>query len=132
MSEVLLDTCAVLWLAGGQPMSDKSLQLVRERHIHISPITAWEIANLVRKSRITLSRKPAAWFREALAKMNAELSDLDIELLTDSCALPGQPPNDPADRIIIATARENDMTIVTRDRLILDYARDGHVRAMTC
>jgi PIN domain nuclease of toxin-antitoxin system len=64
--------------------------------------------------------------------MEAVPTDLGIEILADSCALPGKPPNDPADRIIIATARESDMTIVTRDRLILDYARAGHVRAMAC
>jgi PIN domain nuclease of toxin-antitoxin system len=132
MSKLLLDTCALLWLADGADISNESREAIRQREIRISSISAWEIANLIRKNRMSLAMRPAAWFREVLSRTGAALSDLDIEILADSCALPGQPPNDPADRIIIATARESDMTIVTRDRLILDYARAGHVRAMAC
>lgn len=132
MSSLLLDTCAVLWIADGSELSSEARDLIKERDIRISSISVWEIANLVRKNRVSLAMRPAAWFRETASRMGAELSDLGIDILAGSCALPGQPPNDPADRIIIATARENDMTIMTRDRLILDYARAGHVRAMAC
>ena len=62
----------------------------------------------------------------------AALPQLSVETLVDSCTLPGSPPDDPADRIIIATARERDLTVLTRDRRILDYSRAGHVRAMAC
>jgi PIN domain nuclease of toxin-antitoxin system len=64
--------------------------------------------------------------------MAANLPSLTVEILTGSCSLPGSPPDDPADRIIIATARDRDMIVVTRDRRILDYSRAGHVRAMAC
>ena len=60
------------------------------------------------------------------------LADLTPAIFIDSSFLPGQPPRDPADRIIIATARENDLTILTRDRLILEYAKAGNVRALAC
>lgn len=113
-------------------MSNESREAVRQGEVRISSISVWEIANLVRKNRMSLAMRPATWFYESVKRLGAVLSDLDIEILANSCALPGQPPNDPADRIIIATARENDMTVVTRDRLILDYARAGHVRAMAC
>jgi PIN domain nuclease of toxin-antitoxin system len=132
MGSLLLDTCAVLWIAEGSEISAEARDLIKQRDLKISAISAWEVANLVRKNRVSLSMRPAAWFREAANRMGAALSDLGVDLLVDSCALPGEPPNDPADRIIIATARENDMTIVTRDRLILDYARAGHVRAVVC
>lgn len=132
MSKLLLDTCALLWLADGTDISNEAREAIRQREIRISSISVWEIANLIRKNRMSLAMQPAAWFRESLRRMGALLSDLDIEILAGSCTLPGHPPNDPADRIIIATARESDMTIVTRDRLILDYARAGHVRAMAC
>ena len=132
MSKLLLDTCALIWLAEGVEMASEARELIRQRDIRVSSISAWEIANLVRKKRMSLAMRPASWFREASTRLGAELSDLGVEMLTDSCALPGNPPNDPADRIIIATARESAMTIVTRDRLILDYARAGHVRAMAC
>ena len=132
LSDILLDTCAVIWLANKLPMSSESRSTIRLSQLRVSPISVWEIGNLVRKKRISLATQPAVWFRIAMSQMEAVLTKLDVDILADSCALPGKPPNDPADRIIIATARENDMTIVTRDRLILDYAGAGHVRAMAC
>ena len=53
-------------------------------------------------------------------------------VLIASTSLPGKTPADPADRILIATAREFDYILVTRDRLLLKYASSGYVRAMAC
>jgi PIN domain nuclease of toxin-antitoxin system len=132
MSDLLLDTCAVLWLAQGAEITPASRAAVNERGVNVSPISAWEIANLVRKGRIAATLPIASWFHQAIGKMAAQLPPLSVEILTGSCNLPGRPPNDPADRIIIATARQTDMTVVTRDRLILEYSRAGHVRSMAC
>ena len=60
------------------------------------------------------------------------LQGLTADILIDSSLLPGEIHGDPADRIIIATARALDLTVVTRDRHILDYAARGHVRALAC
>jgi PIN domain nuclease of toxin-antitoxin system len=57
---------------------------------------------------------------------------LSISILVESCGLPGTPPDDPADRIIIATARAHGLTIVTRDGAILKYAQLGYVKALRC
>ncbi len=46
--------------------------------------------------------------------------------------LPGKPPRDPADRIIAATARDYGATLITRDRALLDYGKDGHVKVVAC
>ena len=132
MSDLLLDTCAVLWIANGTDMSPAARKAIASRNLHVSPISAWEIANLVRRSRIALTLPVPSWFRQTVDKMAAELPQLTVEILADSCELPGKPPSDPADRIIIATARETDMTVVTRDNRILDYSRAGYVRAMDC
>lgn len=132
MNDLLLDTCAVLWLAQGAKMSAEARRAVAERALHVSPITAWEIANLVRKKRVALAHPVAAWFRRAVDEMQAATPHLSVDILTNSCDLPGDPPNDPADRIMIATARESDMILVTRDRLILEYSRTGYVRTMAC
>ncbi len=132
MSDLLLDTCAVLWLAQGSELSEEARQAIADRNLHVSPITAWEIANLVRKNRIALAIPPAAWFRQAVDKMEADMPQLTVDLLADSCFLPGFPPSDPADRIIIATAREAGLAIVTRDEAILAYSRAGHVRTLAC
>ena len=132
MSDLLLDTCAVLWLAKGADMTAHARRTIAERNLHVSPISAWEIANLVRKNRIALSLPVKTWFRQTVKKMDAAVPQLTIEILADSCDLPGSPPSDPADRIIIAAAREADMVVVTRDNEILAYSRAGHVRSLEC
>jgi PIN domain nuclease of toxin-antitoxin system len=132
MSELLLDTCALLWLANGAEMTSESRDALASRNLQVSPISAWEIANLVRKSRLAITLPVTRWFRQTTDKMAAGTPQLTVEILSDSCDLPGSPPDDPADRIIIATARESDMTIVTRDKEILEYSRAGHVRALVC
>lgn len=132
MSDLLLDTCALLWLANGADMTPESRSAVASRNLHVSPISAWEIANLVRKSRIAFTLPVASWFRQTTDKMAAATPQLSVEILANSCGLPGSPPDDPADRIIIATAREADMTVVTRDRQIIEYSRAGHVRTLVC
>ncbi|MEJ2625721.1 MAG: type II toxin-antitoxin system VapC family toxin [Pseudolabrys sp.] len=132
MSDLLLDTCALLWLADGADMTPESRTALASRNLHVSPISAWEIANLVRKSRIAFTLPVASWFRQTASRMAAAMPQLTIDILANSCGLPGSPPDDPADRIIIATARETDLTVVTRDRKIIEYSRAGHVRAMVC
>jgi PIN domain nuclease of toxin-antitoxin system len=132
MSDLLLDTCALLWLAEGKELSSESRAAIVESDLHVSPITVWEIANLSRKNRIVLAAPVAAWFRQALQKMRAQLHELSIDVLANSCLLPGTPPDDPADRIIIATAREVGLPIVTRDRAILAYSNAGYVRTLAC
>jgi PIN domain nuclease of toxin-antitoxin system len=132
MSDLLLDTCALLWLANGAEMTPESRTAVASQNLHVSPISAWEIANLVRKSRIAFTLPVANWFRQATGKMAAATPHLTVDILANSCDLPGSPPDDPADRIIIATARETDMTVITRDKRILEYSRAGHVRALVC
>lgn len=133
MSSLLLDTCAVLWVTQGIEIKPQARKAIAEADkLHVSPITAWEIANLVRKNRIALTMPAARWFRTAVEKLDADTPNLSIDVLTQSCDLPGLPPADPADRIIIATARETSLEIVTRDAAILAYSRAGHVRSREC
>jgi PIN domain nuclease of toxin-antitoxin system len=132
MSSLLLDTCAVLWVANGDAMAGDARAAMMRSTRHVSPISVWEIANLVRKQRVVLTMPVVAWFNRAVERINAALPSLSVEILAESCALPGAPPADPADRIVIATARAHDLTIVTRDRAILRYAQDGFVKALPC
>ena len=55
MSDLLLDTCAVLWLAEGIELVADARKAVADGNLNVSPISAWEIANLVRKNRIALA-----------------------------------------------------------------------------
>ena len=82
---------------------------------------------LERRRRITLSTPVLDWIQAALNAPGISLAPLTPEIAVDSYRLPGNPPQDPADRLIIATARANSAHLVTRDLAILSYAREGHV-----
>lgn len=87
---------------------------------------------LVSLGRVTSPLQPKTWFERLLLNPIIELSPLTIEILTDCSFLPGLIHRDPADRIIIATARAHNLSIMTRDRKILAYAEAGHVNAIAC
>ena len=137
MNSLLLDTCAAIWLAEDMPLTDEAVDAIdaaydQSQPIHVSPFTAWEVGMLVSRGRLSAVTQPATWFRRLVGLDGIRLADLSPDILIASSSLPGDPPRDPADRIIIATARDLGMTIVTRDHLILDYANAGHVRALGC
>lgn len=98
----------------------------------VSPISAWELGNLVARNRLRFGRPVVAWFDEMAGRGGLKQADLNARVLAASTELPGEMNRDPADRIIVATAREYGMRIVTRDRKILDYAAQGHVMALEC
>jgi PIN domain nuclease of toxin-antitoxin system len=137
MSALLLDTCAALWLAGKAPMSPESLDALRKARsdgdpIAVSPITAWEIGLLNSRGRLPMLTEPAIWFRTLAAQPWLTLAPLTPDVLIQSSFLPGQPPRDPSDRIIAATARASGYRVMTRDRLLLDYAQAGHLECVAC
>ena len=137
MTGLLLDTCACIWISEDQPLADQAVEALNRswqsgEEVRISPFTAWEIGMLMSRGRLKSRLSPRAWFSRLIGVDGVALADLSPDILLESNALPGIPPRDPADRIIIATARETGLTIVTRDQLILDYAADGHVLALAC
>ncbi len=104
----------------------------RGENLLVSPITAWEIGLLVSRGRMPSVTNPSVWFKTLLGQGTIELAHMTPDILIQSSNLPGDLHRDPADRVIVATARELGVSIVTRDRLILDYAAAGHVMAMGC
>lgn len=136
-ASILLDTCAAIWLMGGDPISEASRKAIRSAGaahvgVYVSPFTAWEIGTLIAKQRLQLTLSPEVWFERLLALPGVRLADLTPKILLASTALPGSPPADPADRILAATARVLGHVVVTRDKKLLDYAREGHIRAIAC
>jgi predicted nucleic acid-binding protein len=73
-----------------------------------------------------------SWFSDFMASRAIVLVALTAETLIDSWSLPSPLHNDPADRVILATARAMDAPVMTRDKRILNYAAEGHVRAIPC
>jgi PIN domain nuclease of toxin-antitoxin system len=132
---LLLDTHAAIWLMSGEELTDDARRSIESassaNSLFVSPITAWEIATLVRKGRMALSLEPDAWF-DAMLNAGVRLAVMPPRTLIASAFLPGALPGDPADRIIVATARNENLTLVTRDTQLLQYSRSGHVRTLSC
>ena len=137
MTRFLLDTCAVIWIANGDPLRGPAAGELPQAYadgdgLAVSPMCAWEIAMLAAQGKIALSLAPDIWFERFCALPGVMLAAMPPSVLLASCALPGAPPADPADRILAATARTFGHTLVTRDRRLLDYGGLGHVRVMAC
>ena len=134
---LLLDTCAAIWLTNGDKVSEHCVAAISacreaEEPIFVSPITAWEIGLLVARGRLSLLMPPQRWFDRLLQAPNVCLAEMPVDILIASSFLPGTPPNDPADRIIAATAREYGFVLVTRDHELQDYAAQGHIQSLLC
>jgi PIN domain nuclease of toxin-antitoxin system len=134
---LLWDTCAAIWIYEQAKLSKVSLDLMAAAHLggvpsYISPITAWEIGMLASHGRLQLLIKPERWFANLFEVPGVRLADLSPELLIASSYLPGKPPKDPTDRIIAATARELGATLMTRDRALLEYGKQGHIAVLEC
>ena len=137
MPVYLLDTCAVIWIANGDPLREPAASALRQAYaegggLAVSPMTAWEIAMLVAKGKIALSLAPEVWFDRVLGLPGVALAAMPPPVLIQSCALPGAPPADPVDRILVASARAFDHTLMTRDRHLLAYGEEGHAQVMGC
>ena len=100
--------------------------------LFVSPMSAWEIGVGVAKGRLMLPAGPLEFFNRFMEQIGARLSSVTPEILVSSSNLPGNPHNDPMDRILMASARMLDLILVTRDRPILAYGRAGHVRTLAC
>lgn len=134
---LLLDTHAAIWIAEDQPIAAAAAEAVDAAYrrgiiIFVSAISAWEIGLLVSRNRLSLVARPERWFQRLLAIPGVRLADLSPDILIASSFLPGAPPRDPADRIILATARDLGATLITRDRLLLKYGEDGQVNTIPC
>ena len=137
MNDVLLDTCAVLWIGHDRPLLQSAENVLNqcrpgERRALMSPFSVWELGSLVAKGRLRLSAPVINWFEGFRQRSGADIADLSPQILAASSFLPGQPPADPANRVLIATARAMDLILITRDQAILDYGQEGWVRTLAC
>lgn len=129
---IVLDTHTLVWWVTGDPALSKKAKAAIEREqaggdIVVSSISAWEIATLVKRDRLVLSMDVSSWLA-AVTQINAvRFVPVDVEVATKSVELPGEFHKDPADRMIIATARKLAVPLVTKDGRIQAYA---HVKTI--
>ncbi|MGO4350658.1 type II toxin-antitoxin system VapC family toxin [Rhizobium sp. RAF36] len=133
----LIDTCAAIWLTQKAPFAEEARFALRlawrdGTPVFVSPVTAWEMGMLVARGRISETKTALKWYQDFLLESRVAERDVTAEIFVASSFLPQLQHKDPIDRILIATAREHDLTIVTRDRAILAYGAAGHVKVMAC
>ena len=125
---VLLDTHVWIWTQE-QPERlgprTKRLLIGAEHENAVCPISTLEISRLVAATEIRLSMPLAEWIVESMADLAAQTVSMSHEVAMEAYALPGTFHKDPADRILVAVARRNGLTLVTADDRILSYP---HVR----
>jgi len=126
---ILLDTHAwIWWAAEDKRLSKRAATLISratsDGAILLSPISIWELAKKVEKQQLVFDRPLRQWIERATQLPGVALAELTPEILIDSCDLPQPFHGDPADQIIVATARHHQATLVTKDSKLLDY---GHV-----
>ena len=122
--KLVLDTCAVLWsVADPDRLSDhaRELMTLATSEILVSPISCAEIACGVERGKLLLDRHWRKWFRYFVQENEWQLIPIGLDIIEEAYSLPGSFHADPADRIIVATARWSSATIVTGDHKILDY-----------
>jgi PIN domain nuclease of toxin-antitoxin system len=132
---LLLDTHIWLWVVAGAPdlsaqVRDMIIKAAAAGTLRIAAISLWEIALLASHGRIVLGKSIGPWLDEALADPGPTIDPLTPEIAIEGYALPEAFHRDPADRLIVATARVTNATLMTRDRRILDYAARGHLMAI--
>jgi PIN domain nuclease of toxin-antitoxin system len=132
-SNYLLDTHVWLWLAVGDlRISAEIVGLLEkassEGRLHMCQISLWELAMKEAQGKIKLSRSLKSWILENTQGIS--IVDMPLEISIEATRLPGEFHKDPADRIIVATARHKGFVLVTGDGLILKYAQDGNVAVL--
>jgi len=129
---IVLDTHALVWWATGDTSLSKKAKAAISRElgggeIVVSAISAWEIAMLVAREKLVLTMDVGSWLVTVGEIEAVRFVPVDVEIVTKSVALPGEFHNDPADRMIVATARKLAAPLVTKDAKIRNYT---HVKTI--
>ncbi len=132
---LLLDTHVLVWLMFSDPKLGKRANSTiqnasKENRLAISAITPWELGLLVSKKKVDLFKDVMEWVNDALGIPGMMLIGLEPEIAVASTRLPFDMHPDPADRILVATARRHGATLVTADRALLNLTAQKYFRAM--
>ncbi|WPX99646.1 Type II toxin-antitoxin system VapC family toxin (plasmid) [Candidatus Megaera polyxenophila] len=133
---IVLDTHVLLWaLLQPEELSENIKQQISlaqdNSQLFLSSISLWEIAMLKFKKRINIY-EPIKDFLESIANINGLLiKDISPEVAAESVSLMDAFHGDPADRIIVATAKCYGATLLTRDQKILSWANLGHIKSLS-
>ena len=123
MKRVLLDTHVWIWwsVEAHKHLSRKALETLEQAEEKwISAISLWELAKLVERGRIAFSIPLLEWMKRSLQEEDISVAPLEPEICVESCSLQGF-HRDPADQLIVATARVHSIPLITADERIQKY-----------
>jgi PIN domain nuclease of toxin-antitoxin system len=129
---LLLDTHVWLWAVEAPDKlgrRTRALLLKSENDRLVSAISALEIARLCQDERMIFSVSPKTWIEDSAKDLRLQHVDIDYAIAVEAYSLPDPFHHDPADRILVATARSYQVTLLTADERILAYR---HVRTADC
>ena len=122
---IILDTHVWVWWIHREPrLTDQMREQIQAQEAHglgVSVFSCWEVAKLVEIKKLALHCPLEEWLDTALAYPGIQLLDLSRDIIVESTRLPGAFHRDPADQIIVATARVHDCPLLTADSKILHY-----------
>ena len=124
---IVLDTHILIWWATGDvaKLSSNALAAIDQEmqagEIIISSICAWEVAMLISKERIVISMDLDEWLSTIEQIDAVKFYAVDNDIAIKSANLPGEFHKDPADRMIVATARKLGSSLITADEKIINY-----------
>ncbi len=130
---ILLDTHAWIWWLTASDRLSKRHRLLIDRslagadEIAVSAFSCWEVALLDRRGRIDLDRPIKPWVAHATAGSGFGVIDVTPDVAVEANQLPGDFHRDPADQIIVATARRLAIPLLTADAKILAYPHVGTI-----
>ncbi len=132
---ILLDTHVLVWAFEKHPhLGSKTAGAIDAaaagEGVGIPAIAVWEISMLTEKGRLGLATDVEEWITAAISTEGIQVVPLEPAVAIGSNRLPGVFHADPADRMIVATARHFNMALVTADKKILDYGARGYVRTI--
>jgi PIN domain nuclease of toxin-antitoxin system len=135
MKGLLLDTHVWIWYVIGSNEINKSLRkeigdAIKNNNIYIAAISLWEISMLASRRRVILEMPCLEWIKNAINYTHAKILQLSPEIAVESSNLPDSFHDDPADRLIVATARVEALIIVTRDKRIFEYSKRKYISAI--
>ncbi len=128
---IILDTHIWVWWVGENSELTKEykdlIHSMQPDGIGISSISCWEIALLHARQKLSLSEPVLRWLEISLSLPNIILLPLSPRIAVEANNLPDNFHKDPADRLIVATARVYDCPLITYDSKILDYPHVQHL-----
>ena len=119
---MLLDTCALLWMAHDQTrISTETLKKIEGASVvFIASVTGFEIGLKYKAGKLQLPTPPREWIKEILNHHQIEIIDLNLDICVKATELPPI-HKDPCDRFIIATALTKELPVVTADHRFAGY-----------